>query len=165
MEPLTSFAILRAHVEAWDGKLATPEKVTVAGQHAQKEAEKQVCAIESRACRVEQANMAAQHKAAALRLSRELARLLRCLDASAADLQQLAETQAARSGPLAERIRLAKHRLGGKFAWTEQTRWELEQFLKGLSANDKQSRLSGSSLDAALADYRWDVLERVARPG
>jgi hypothetical protein len=68
---------------------------------------------------------------------------------------QLAEAQAARPGPLAERIRQAKQRLGGKFAWTEQTRWELQEFLKGLTSNDKQSRLSGSSLDAAFADYQW----------
>jgi hypothetical protein len=155
MEPMTTFAGLRARVEAWDGKLPTPEKVTAAAQHARKEAEKGVCAIESRARKVEHTNLAAQREAAALRLSREVARLLRCLDASAADLHQLAETQAARPGPLAERIRLAKDRLGGKFAWTEQTRWELEQFLKRLKANDKQSRLSGSSLDAALADPRW----------
>ena len=58
--------------------------------------------------------MTAQREAAALRLSREVARLLRCLTYTA-DLAQLAEAQAARPGPLAERIRLAKHRLGGKF--------------------------------------------------
>lgn len=90
-----------------------------------------------------------------MRLSREVARLLRCLDGTTADLHQLAELQAARPGPLAERIRQAKQRLGGKFNWTEQTRWELQQFLKDLTPNDKQSRLSGSSLDAALADPRW----------
>jgi len=158
MEPLTSFAALRARIEAWDGKLPTPEKIATAAQHAQKEAEKQVRAIETRARKVEQTNLAAQREAAVLRLSREVARLLRCLDPSAADLAQLAEAQAARPGPLAERIRLAKHRLGGKFTWTEQTRWELQQFLHGLTPNDKQSRLSGSSLDAALADHRWGQL-------
>jgi hypothetical protein len=39
--------------------------------------------------------------------------------------------------------------------WTDQMRWEVEQFLKDLTANDKQARLSGSSIDAALADPRW----------
>ena len=155
IEPLASFAGLRALVDVWDGKLPAPEKITAAAQHAQKEAEKQVRAIETRACKVEQANLAAQREAVALRLSREVARLLRCLDPSAADLAQLVEAQAARPGPLAERIRQAKQRLGGKFAWTEQTRWELQEFLKDLTHNDKQSRLSGSSLDAAFADYRW----------
>jgi superfamily II DNA or RNA helicase len=155
IEPLTTFAGLRALVDAWEGKLPAPEKITAAVQHAQREAEKQVRAIEMRARKVEQCNLVAQREAAALRLSREVARLLRCLDPSAADLAQLAEAQAARPGPLAERIRQAKQRLGGKFAWTEQTRWELQQFLKDLTPNDKQSRLSGSSLDAAFADYRW----------
>jgi superfamily II DNA or RNA helicase len=155
MEPVTTFADLQAQVDAWDGKLPAPERITAAVQHAQKEAEKQVRALETRARKVEQASLAAQREAAALRLSREVARLLRCLDPSTADLAQLAEIQAARPGPLAERIRLAKHRLGGKFTWTDQTRWELQQFLKDLTPNDKKSRLSGSSLDAALADPRW----------
>jgi hypothetical protein len=155
MEPLASFAGLRARLDAWDGKLPSPEKITAAAQHAQREAERQVGAIETRARKVEQSNLAAQREAAALRLSREVARLLRCLDRTAADLAQLADAQAARPGPLAERIRQAKQRLGGKFAWTEQTRWELQEFLKNLTLNDKQSRLSGSSLDAAFADYRW----------
>jgi hypothetical protein len=92
-----------------------------------------VRAIEARARKVEQSNLAAQREAAAFRLSREVARLLRCLDPSAADLAPLAEAQAARPGPLAERIRKAKQCLGGKFTWTEQTRWELQQFLKDLT--------------------------------
>jgi hypothetical protein len=84
IEPLTTFAGLRALVDAWDGKLPAPEKITAAVQHAQKEAEKQVRAIETRARKVEQANLAAQRESAALRLSREAGRLLRCLDPSAA---------------------------------------------------------------------------------
>ena len=90
-----------------------------------------------------------------------MARLLRCLDVTTADLHQLAEAQAARPGPLAERIRAARDRLGGKFTWTDRTRWELEQFMKALTPNDRQSRLTGSSLDAALADPRWISVEPV----
>jgi hypothetical protein len=107
---------------------------------------------------VEQANLKAQRDAAALRLHREVGRLLRCLDRTTADLAQLSEAQAARTGPLAERIRQAKGWLGGQFNWTPQLAWELEMFLRALTANEQRSRLTGSSIDAAFADYRWNVV-------
>jgi len=106
----------------------SPEKITAAARHAQREAERQVRELESHAVKVEQANLAAQRDAAALRLNREVGRLLRCLDATAVDLAQLAAAQAARTGPLAERVRQAKEWLGGRFDWTPQLVWELEQF-------------------------------------
>lgn len=152
---LSDFVIARARIEGWDKKLPRPEKITAAAHHAQKQAEKQVHAIESRANQVEQTNMTAQREAVALRLSREVAGLLRYLDANAADLWQLAESQAQRPGPLAERIRQARQRLGETLSWTEQTRWEFEQSLKRLTPDDKQVRLSSTSLDAGFADCRW----------
>lgn len=157
IEPLSTLSQLRARVEAWDGKLPAPTRVTGAAQQAQKEAEKFVREVESRAARIQQANLTAQREASSLRLSRELGRLLRCLDATAGDLAQLVETHAARTGPLPERIRQARQRLGAQFQWSEQARWELLQFLKCLTPNAKQSRLSGSSIDAAFADYRYAV--------
>jgi superfamily II DNA or RNA helicase len=160
MEPLASFSDLRRHIEAWDGRLPAPGKITGANRHAQTEAARQVRDIEAHAHRLEQANVTAQREAASLRLTREVARLLCCIDVGTADLAQLADAQAARPGPLQDRIRLAKQRLGGKFEWTEQLRWELQQFFRNLTPNDKQSRLSGSSMDAALADYRWAGTQR-----
>jgi hypothetical protein len=99
----------------------------------------------------------------AMGLRREVAHLFRCLDGTAADLAQLAEAQAARPGPLAEGIRQAKHRLGGKFTWTGQIHWEAQQLLHGLTSIDKQSRVSGSSIAAALADPRWPPTGDVAK--
>lgn len=136
-------------------KLPASEKITAALRHAQKEAERQVGTMESRASEIEHSSLSAQHDAAALRLGREAGRLLRCLDESSADLAHLFESEAARTGPLAERLREAKRRLGDGFRWDEHIRWELQQFLKDLTANDRKSRLSGSSIDAAFADYRW----------
>ncbi|MGA2585468.1 MAG: helicase-related protein [Candidatus Aminicenantales bacterium] len=156
-EPLQNLAALRARVEEWDGTLPAPEKIAAAARHAQQEAERQVRELESRAAKIEQANLAAQRASAALRLNREVGRLLRCIDSAAADLAQLSEAQAARTGPLAERIRRAKESLGGRFGWTPQLAWELEQFLRTLTPNDQRSRLSGSSIDAAFADHRWEV--------
>jgi len=137
IEPLATFAELRTRVEGWDGKLPSPEKITAATHHAQKEAERQVRELQSRATELEQANLAAQRGAAVLRLSREVGRLLRCLDETAGDLAVQLEAQAARSGPLPERIREAKQRLGAQFHWTDQLRWELQQFIKNLTPNDR----------------------------
>lgn len=156
-EPIHSLAALQARVDAWDGALPDPEKITAAARHAQHEADRQVREMESRAGKVEHANLAAQRDAVALRLRREVGRLLRCLDPAAADLTQLSASQAARTGPLADRIRQARDRLGGRFEWTPQLAWELEQFLRALTPNDQRSRLSGSSIDAAFADHRWNA--------
>lgn len=76
-------------------------------------------------------------------------------DSAAADLAGLAAAQTARVGPLADRLRKAREWLGGRFDWTPQLAWELDQFLRSLTPNDKRSRLSGSSIDAAFADHRW----------
>ncbi len=130
-------------------------RINGATQQAQREAEKQVREAKMRTARMEHADLAAQHEAAALCLSRELGRLLRCLDAASGDLAHRLDSQAARSGPLPERIRQAKQRLGAKVQWSEQMRRELQQFRKNLKPNDKQPRLFGSSNDAAFADYQW----------
>jgi superfamily II DNA or RNA helicase len=156
-EPIETFSTLSTRIEVWDGTLPKSEKITAAARHAQGEAERQVRELVSQALKIEKTNQAAQHTSAELRLNREVGRLLRCLDPAAADLTQLAASQAARSGPLAERIRQAKEWLGGRFDWTPQLAWELEQFIHTLSPNDQRSRLSGSSIDAAFADHRWQA--------
>ncbi|MCE9614803.1 MAG: hypothetical protein K8T26_11040 [Lentisphaerae bacterium] len=156
-EPIETVTALRTRIEEWDGRLPPPEKITAAARHAQGEAERQVRQLESHASKIEQTNLTAQRGAAALRLNREVGRLLRCLDSAAGDLAQLASAQAARTGPLAERIRQAKEWLGGRFDWTPQLAWELDQFLRSLTPNDQRSRLSGSSIDAAFADHRWQA--------
>ena len=87
-------------------------------------------------------------RAAALRLKREVGRLLRCLDAAAA-LSSNWLRQSMRRGRSRRGSRKAKEWLGGRLT-NLQLAWELEQFLKTLTPNDQRSRLSGSSIDAAL---------------
>jgi superfamily II DNA or RNA helicase len=156
-EPIQTLSALRVRLDAWDGTLPSSEKLTSAARYARGTADGQVRELERRAAKVEQRDLTAQRDAAALRLHREVGRLLRCLDSAAADLAQLASAQAARPGPLADRIRQAQERLGGQFKWTPQLAWELEQFLRTLTPNDQRARMSGSSVDAALTDYRWNV--------
>ena len=157
-EPLESFAGLRDRMDKWDGQLPPPEKLAEAARVAQQRAERRVHEMEAQAARIVKTNLSAQRDAAALRLHREVGRLLRCLDESAADLAQQADLQASRPGPLPERIRKAKAMLGGRFDWTPQLEWELELFLRDLTPNDRSSRLSGSSIDAAFADHRWQTI-------
>jgi len=155
--PVRRFEELRDWVERWDGCLPPRENLVSAAQHAQRAAEEQVRQMESRARQLDEANLALQREAAALRLAREVGRLLCCLDGWPDNLAAELATQAGRTGPLAERLREAGQRLNGRFPWEEHLAWELEQFVKRSSTNDRQSRLSGSSLNAALADYRWSA--------
>jgi hypothetical protein len=157
VEPILTLQELKTRIQAWDGTLPAPEKITPARHHAQQHARAQVEEMASRAAKIEEENLASQKGAASLRLTREIGRLLRCLDPTVADLSQLLESQATRVGPLAERIRKAIELLGGKVVWTDHIRWELDEFVKNLTPNETKSRLSGSSIDAAFADYRWNA--------
>jgi superfamily II DNA or RNA helicase len=157
LEPITSVKQLTRRLEAWDGRLPPPDKITSTQAHAQDQARRQVAHLEARAAQIDQANAAAQRAAAKLRLGRELYRLLCCLDEGAADLEALRDAHAATTGPLAERLRRAKELLGNSAPWIEQLRWEAEQFRRQATTNQKTARLAGSSIDAAFADYRWQA--------
>jgi len=155
--PIANLAELRRRIQGWNGDMPTAERIAQTERHARREAEVLVRAMAERAAGVEKENRTAQRKAAEIRLRRETGRLLRCLDATAADLDRAAAVQEAQGGPLGERIRRARTMLGGRFDWTPQLLWELDRFMAGLSPSERQSRLSGSSLDAAFADYRWNM--------
>ena len=155
IEQISNLRELQTRIENWAGDLPPPEKSVTARQYARQQAHAQVEQMASRAIKIEEANLASQKSAASLRLIREIGKLLRCLDPAAADLRQLLENQAARVGPLAERIRKAIQLLGGRVVWTDHIRWELQEFVKNVTPNEIRSRLSGSSIDAAFADYRW----------
>jgi superfamily II DNA or RNA helicase len=157
IEPVSSLTQLRKLLDTWDGGLPSPANITAAARRAQIQAEREVADLQKRAAKTQEAALAAQPASAVLRLSLEVARLLRCLDDSTADLQELADAQAVRPGPLGDRLREAKRRMGGHFEFSDQICWEVGQFLRDLTPNDRTSRLSGSSIDAALADYRWQA--------
>lgn len=102
--------------------------------------------------------MAAQRNAAAIRLARELGRLLWCMDPSDADINHILVTQSSLSGPLPERVRRARQLLGDNFRFSEDLIWEIETSTAKLSPPERKSRLTGSSVDAAFLDYRWGVM-------
>ena len=130
-----------------------------AKRYVQEEAERNVELMESRATKIETANYVRQHQAAVLRTARELGRLVKCLDSEGADLKVAIKTQATRAGALAQRINEAAKRIGIDFEWTTYFEWELSRFAQELTPNEQRSRLTGSSLDAALNDYRWQAAD------
>ena len=157
MSPITSFAALQTLLTAWDGALPPSKNIAGAIRHAQKEAKSQVLDLISAAKKIEEYNYSAQRKAAELRLTHEVARLLRCLAPMAADLNAVASTYTSRTGLLQEKIKKARNLLSGRFDFTEQVLWETKEFVEKLSPNEVKSRLSGSSLEAAMSDYRLQI--------
>jgi len=106
-----------------------PEKITAAARHAQREAERQVRKWKATHPR---SNRPTSPPNAPPQPSASTAKSAAFCAASTprGDLAQLATAQAARTGPLEERIRQAQEWLGGRFDWTPQLAWELEQFMR-----------------------------------
>jgi hypothetical protein len=157
LEPIGSYGELQARLEGWDGSLPDPERMMDAKRYAQQEAERNVQVLESQAAKHLTATYARQREAVVLRTARELGRLVKCLDPDWADLKSAIAYQASRGGPLAQRINEALKRIGPNFDWTGYLEWEINLFAKELTPNEIRSRLTGSSLDAALSDYRWQA--------
>ena len=63
---------------------------------------------------------------------------------------------------IASKQRLARclDKLGGYPEWSELLKDELKCFLEGLKPNDRNARLLGSQLDAALEDPRWEAADK-----
>lgn len=159
-EPIESLAQLKQRLAEWDGSLLAAERVFNAHQYALGEARKVVTQMKLLASQKLVANINHQLEAARIRTARELGRLLKSLDPNTADLEALLATQIARGGQLADKLREARMRLGSDFLWSGYLLWELSQFAQDLSPNERRSRLSGSSVDAALSDYRWQAISR-----
>ena len=98
-----------------------------------------------------------QQNAVKIRTARELGRLIKSLkqDLVLTDLQT--DSQFVTGGALTPKINDAIQRLGVQFRLSDYLKWEITQFIASLNRNEIRSRLSGSSLDAALNDYRWKV--------
>jgi len=159
LQPMVSISDLERRLESWDGSLPNANRVVDAKRYVQEEAERNVELMESRATKIEAANYAHQRQAAMLRTARELGRLVKCLDPEGANLKVAIKTQATRAGALAQRINEATKRIGTDFEWTTYFEWELSKFAQELTPNEQRSRLTGSSLDAALNDYRWQAAD------
>jgi hypothetical protein len=161
-EEVERFDRLEALLGMWDGRFVAPADWIAAEKEAQGIAQERVEAMKREAARRERRGLERQVEAARLRLLRELARYLLCLDPDATDLNQVFHTQ--RTRDIASAVRLARaHELVGYPEWDTVLVEEMRQVVRGLGANQRQNVLLGSPLDAAIADPRWRAAETLAR--
>ncbi len=154
---IKTIADLKSRLETWNGDTPSAERLNEAEQVARGVAGKHVKTLIARAEAASDRMRDRQQAAARVRTARELGRLLKCLDPQGASMSAMAKTQASLAGALSPRVSSALDLLGNGFKWTDYLNWEIEEYFSHMSATDKKSRLSGSSLDAALSDYRWRV--------
>ena len=159
-EPIESSGRLEELIAAWDG--ATPARSDVgqsrlaAGALAEEAVEE---AVERAAARGAAA-LAAQRRAAEGRLMRELCRyfLVRYPQAdrpSGDTLNQFMFGEMQRPGPVAQRFTRAHELRNGYPDWDSLTVAELFDVVSGLNEARRNSVLSLTGVDAALADPRW----------
>ena len=153
---VVSFAQLKALTDIWDGTY--PNACAYVGAEAagreQAEREVEVMSEEAR-CREADA-LVRQAGAAQLRLLRELGRYLVCFGEGTADLNSVLYREMRRDTATAGRLRQIFKRLGEAYPeWPQWLLREFDVFHGSLAANQRQGRLIGKELDAALDDPRW----------
>ena len=163
-EEVERFDRLEALLGMWDGRFVSPAEWIAAEKEARRLARERVEAMKLEAARRERRGLERQVEAARLRLLRELARYLLCLDPDAADLNQVFHAQ--RTRDIGSAVRLARaYDLVGYPEWDTSLVEELRQVVRGLGPNQRDNVLLGSPLDAAMADPRWRARENLARAG
>jgi hypothetical protein len=96
-------------------------------------------------------------KAARLRVTQELGRLLVCFPPDTDDLDGKFHRLASEATPTAERLKIVFDRLGAYPDWDTEHLADLRGFRDALSPAQIKTRLTGRELEAALADPRWEV--------
>ena len=153
--PIESITKLKDFVSQWDGRFPLAEQKnqvqSIATNKAQAEVRKRINFARER----EKKNIALQLDACRKRLVKELGRYLVCLDGSAADLNGIFHRQLSRDIAGAHRLQKCRDRLDGYPEWSPDLCRELEIFYGELTKGQRNARLLGSELDAALDDPRW----------
>jgi len=149
---------LRDLLNAWDGQYADPAKWVGVQRRAVSNARKLVGERVIHATEQEAASRERQIEAVRLRLKRELGRYLVCQTrGDASDLNAVLYGELNKDGAGTRRLRVVFERIGGYPEWDGNLCQELEEWHAGLSEPQRQTRLLGSPLDAALADPRWEM--------
>ena len=110
--------------------------------------------------RLRRLSVQGQREAARLRLIEELGRILICFEPDLEDLNGKLYRLMSEHTATADRLKLAYSRLGGYPEWEPFQIQQLRAFRATLPVNQVRARLTGRELDAALADPRWQVLEK-----
>jgi phage terminase Nu1 subunit (DNA packaging protein) len=154
-------------VETWDGRFPNPDIWKQAESDAQSAAEEQVRQLEEQTGKREREMAKRQVDAARLRLQKEIGRYLVCYGKTTANLNNVWYSQMSRDIATAQRLEECRKRLGGYPEWPAELRRELDEFYRDLAPNQRQARLLGSEIDAALEDPRWVAIsaEPLLNPG
>lgn len=160
VEKVGAFAQVDALIAGWDGAAIAPEAWQKAHARALREAKTLVTTMAASAAERERKALERQIEAARLRLLKELLRFLLCMDVEAADLGQLIYQELKRGTGAARRIRHAQQLLGEDYpAWDAWLVAAERAFVQGLTQSQREGRLLGKELDAALGDPRWAAAE------
>jgi hypothetical protein len=149
-------AALRQLLAQWDGTPPPTASILRAQEQARAAAKKRVLAIITEDRQQEQHGVANQLEAARLRLLRELGRTLRCLGTG--DLGTLFQGQLNRDTRAEGRYRKAFQLLGGITTWPSDELAAIEAHVNALKPSQRQARITGTEIDAALNDPRWRIL-------
>ena len=159
IEIVTSISELNYRLGSWNGNLPDKQLFITATKYAEEQARNIVKSMKLQQKSYLLVNGITQKGAVRIRTLRELGRLLKCLNPDSADLKMVLKGQIERGGSLGQRLNEALQRLENKFDIDGYLNWEINEFYQTLRPNQIQSRLTGSSLIAALNDYRWKMKE------
>jgi len=155
LEEVKSLVELKALLSDWNGDEIDTEKISSALRHATNIAKQAVESKKLQFLKSLHREFNQQQDAVKIRTSRELGRLIKSFNIELTDLQT--DSRYISGSALTPKINDALLRLGSHFQLSEYMKWEIRQFIGSLNSNEIRSRLSGSSLEAALNDYRWKV--------
>jgi hypothetical protein len=156
-EEVNSFAEVKRLVADWDGEEPVVDAWNIARMALENQARAVVEQLAAPAKAINEREKQQQREAARLRLIEELGRLLICYAADIDDLNGKFHHLASEANPTATRLRMVFSRLGAYPDWDADHLAELRSFRNTMSPSQIKSRLTGSELDAALADPRWKV--------
>ena len=155
VEPIDSLGVLKKRLAKWDGYYPDVEEWQRASNSASLNTRERVEMMQAVAATQEKTALASQLSAARLRLLRELGKYLVCLGASTDELNDSLFKQMSRDIASARRLKRCMDKLSGYPEWCVDLRRDLDRFVESLTEGQRQARLLGSELDAALDDPRW----------
>jgi hypothetical protein len=156
-EEVNSFADVKRLVAEWDGNEPPVDAWNTARVTIENRARAVVEQLGVRAKAISDRERRQQREAARFRLIEELGRLLVCYAPDIDDLNGKFHRLASEATPTANRLQVVFQRLGAYPAWDSDHLAELRGFRNCMSPAQIKARLTGSELDAALADPRWSV--------
>ena len=154
--PIESLNDLTSCIDKWDGDAPDPAKWLEVMRRAEGDSRRTTNGMVASAVNAQQQSIRRQNTSARERLKQELGRFLVSVDGNGLDLNAVIDDWLQRRIPLSQKLSKSLDKLGGEYPeWTDEDFWQLEQFGKQVTENQRTSRRAGKEIDAALADPRW----------